>query len=166
MSDTTFIERGSDYAFESVPGYVKIKDPAKPGRGSPSLIRNRFWTLILPGTVALGLLLAREGSLLTLTEMKDLMSSAVAEPDSVKSRGAFWPFAKSQASLTYDLNGIIFSAQRPMAMINQQAFDRDEIASVKTAEGRRPIHCVEINPADVRIRIPGGEERVLSLAAQ
>ena len=161
MSDTLFIPRDSDSFGQTHPGYVRIKDP--PERKTTPLAQRRFWILVMPSLVAVVFLVFQERTLTRLTEFRQAISASVANPASIRQSGVPWLFSSGLSEPNFSLNGIVYSPARPVAMINQRPFGRDEIGGVMTDNGRQPIHCLEIRPADVRIRVPGGEEVLLNL---
>jgi len=61
-----------------------------------------------------------------------------------------------------ELKGISGTADRPLAIINNQTFQANEEASVSTVSGPVRIRCLEIKADSVRVFV-NGQERVLSL---
>jgi hypothetical protein len=62
------------------------------------------------------------------------------------------------------LNGISGTAERPLAIINNQTFETNEEGEIPTHPGRARIRCLEIKPDSVLIQV-GGEQRMLHLRA-
>jgi hypothetical protein len=71
--------------------------------------------------------------------------------------------AKRGTTEKYQLQGIIYSSLRPMAVINQQACTPGESVSVPVGRADEIIHCVEITPGTVEIRTSEGRDTRLSL---
>jgi hypothetical protein len=63
-------------------------------------------------------------------------------------------------SVELRLNGISATADRRLAIINNQTFETNEEAEVRTNQGRARIRCLEIKADSVRVQV-GGEQRVL-----
>lgn len=61
-----------------------------------------------------------------------------------------------------DLKGISGTADRPLAIINNQTFATNEEAAVPTSSGSVRVRCLEIKADSVRVLI-NGQERTLRL---
>lgn len=61
-----------------------------------------------------------------------------------------------------ELKGISGTANRPLAIINNQTFGANEEAAVSTASGPIRIRCLEIKTDSVRVLV-NGQERLLRL---
>jgi hypothetical protein len=65
-------------------------------------------------------------------------------------------------SVELRLNGISGTADRRLAIINNQTFETNEEGEVPTNPGRARIRCMEIEADSVLVQV-GGEQRVLRL---
>jgi hypothetical protein len=70
------------------------------------------------------------------------------------------------ASQRFDLRGIVYSSNRPVAVINQRPFAPGEKLSIKVGKRSEIIECLDIDPAAVRIQTLDGETASLRLPSE
>jgi len=70
------------------------------------------------------------------------------------------------ASERFELRGIVYSSNRPVAVINQKPFAPGERIAVKVGKHTEIIQCVDIDPVSVRIQTLNGEKACLSLRGE
>jgi hypothetical protein len=73
------------------------------------------------------------------------------------------PFIASESGPKYRLQGIIYSSNNPMAVINRKSCAPGEKVSVKVGREAEVIECVDIEPEAVEIKTHAGSEARLTL---
>jgi hypothetical protein len=63
----------------------------------------------------------------------------------------------------FELRGIVYSSNRPVAVINQKPCAPGEKIAVRIGKHTEIVQCVAIDPAEVRIQTVNGETASLSL---
>ena len=136
-------------AFASVAAQTRTKSPAKASSGAsnaaPAQLEIPKSVFVMPSTPL-------EGKDPFFPHSKRLFASGVVRTN--------LPPVNPPAEL--HLNGISGTADRRLAIINNQTFAANEEGDVPTNRGRSHIRCLEIKTDSVLIQV-GAEQRVLRL---
>jgi hypothetical protein len=163
MSDTKIIYRRNAKLVLTPDGIAEVQNPEESHGRARGLVLGLAFVLLAGAAI-----------LYFWPDYGDFQSSLAAPRKQVQrlmarlanDPGPAAPAAQRVALGQFTLKGIVYSPNRPVAMINDRVCERGQVVSVRAAREEHLIRCLDIEPEQVRIRTAGGGEGMLTLGVR
>lgn len=159
MSDTRIITRPEVRVARDATVHLRLKESER-----RPLVSKRKGVWLLAGLALALFLFATDGG---GTGLYVLIQDQASQAQNYLVRGPGAPLAFLNSSPSrekkFQLQGIVYSQAKPLAIVNATSIANGELASVRVGKSKELIECLEIHPESIQIKTSGGSEVSLSL---